>query len=305
MGVKGLYGYLKAYRHDLDQQQLIRPYRIGLDAMSLLYTYKATYSDLIAWLRDLKAAGHQLVMVLDGKTPAEKAEIVKERREVRAGAGAQATTLKSALTSPDTNLTEKERRVLEYSLARLEFQSWNVTKQVRQAFQEALKEVGVLYVKAAAEADDVLVDLVGAGKLDVVVSTDMDYLLSGAPRLWIPCRRGINTFEEIVLSDVLTGEDLDDTAFRDAAILCGVEPLRATKISVPAHTAFGWLRLYRAIEGVLARPQICQEYPALRALETSPTLLATTRVHFLPQTPWDARIRSDQMETARDFLTAL
>lgn len=303
MGVKGLYGYLKAYRHDL--QQPTQPYRIGLDAMSLLYTYKATYPDLIVWLKELKAAGHRLVMVLDGKTPVEKEEIVKERREARTGAATQATSLKSALTSPDANLTEKERRVLEYSLARLEFQSWNVTKQVRQAFQEALKEAGVLYVKAAGEADDVLVDLVGAGKLDVVISTDMDYLLSGSPRLWIPCRRGINTFEEIVLADVLAGEDLDAAAFRDAAILCGVEPLRATKISVPAHTAFGWLRLYRAIEGVLARPQICQEYPSLRALETNASLLESTRAHFLPQVPWDARIRADQMETARDFLTAL
>jgi 5'-3' exonuclease len=294
MGVKGLYGYLKAYRHDLDLASTT-PYRIGVDAMSLLYCYKSSYPDVFYFLDQLKEKGHKILFVLDGKSPAEKGEIVKERREARQSATTQATTLKSYLTSPAAgdNLTEKERKVLEFSLARLEHQSWHVTKEIRHAFQDRLKEVGIPFVKAAAEADDVLIDLAGAGKLDVVISSDMDYLLSGVPRLWIPSKRGFNTFEEIVTQDVIEGEGLGGPAgLMDAGILAGVEPLRG-QLSVPIHVAFGWIRYYGSIEQTLTRPTIRAETPDLVILE-DPTKLAEVRQHFQPRESWLLRLREDQ-----------
>jgi 5'-3' exonuclease len=160
--------------------------------------------------------------------------------------------------------------------------------------------MGIPYVKGLGEADTVLTDLAGAGKLDVVVSTDMDFLLSRVPRLWIPFRKAGDGFEEIVLTELLEGEGLTAAGLTDAGILCGVEPLRG-QLSLNPATAFSWLRYYKSLEGVLASG--VQE-PQLEALRVEGRVEAV-RAHFAPQTPWEARIRPDHLEGTRSFLEAL
>ena len=56
MGVKGLYTYLKGYRHDIYTQTIpTEPkLRIAFDAMSMLYKYKSAYVDMYPSLQELK-----------------------------------------------------------------------------------------------------------------------------------------------------------------------------------------------------------------------------------------------------------
>ena len=306
MGVKGLYTYLRAYRHDLymNSDDLLPPeqrLRIGVDAMSILYKYKSNYNELYPLLLCLKAQGHRLLFVFDGKPPAEKEEEIKERREARGAAQGQAAALKEALKAPTAaGLDARERQILEFSVARLEFQGWHMTREIRHEVQRELFKMGIAYVKGAGEADAVLTDLAGAGKLDVVVSTDMDFLLSGVSRLWIPFRKAGDGFEEIVLAEVLEGEGVTAAGLTDAGILCGVEPLRGQVNQNPV-TAFSWMRYYKSLEGVLASGIVEPQLDALRVEGR----LAAVRAHFAPQTPWEARIRPDHFEGARSFLEAL
>lgn len=302
MGVKGLYTYLRCYRHDIYTTTLpaSQQMRIGFDAMSILYKYKTAWEDIFPLLKELKAAGHRLLFVFDGKPPVEKEEEVATRREARQAAGAQATALKEYLAVSAEPEGSRERKILEYSVARLEHQGWHMTREIRHEVQRRLWDEGIPYVKGTGEADAVLADLVGAGKLDVVVSTDMDFLLSGVPRLWIPFRKAGDGFEEIVLSEVLEGEGLTAEGLRDAGILCGVEPLRG-KVSVNPHTAFSWLRYYKTMEALL---QSSIQDDALLPLQDAATL-ARVREHFQPQAPWQARIREDHLARFQTFLDTL
>lgn len=296
MGVKGLYTYLRAYRHDV-QVSAEPKLRIGFDAMSMLYKYKSAYEEMYASLQVLKDMGHTLLFVFDGKAPVEKAEEVKDRRDVREAAIQQASIIKDQLNS-DT-ISVKERQILEYSVARLEFQGWHMTRDIRHAFQKGLYKMGIPYVKAVYEADDVLIDLVAAKKLDVIVSTDMDYLLSGLQRMWIPNHISCERFEEILLPEVLEGEGMDQAAFLDAAILCGVEPLRG-KLGINTFTAFNWLRYYKNIESLLRSTVKDSRLDVLRDDE----LLKSVRAHFEAR-PWETRIRPDHLESCKSFLTSL
>jgi 5'-3' exonuclease len=301
MGVKGLYTYLKPYRHELYPQTtpIESPLRIGIDAMSMLYKFKGQYAQMYPLLKALKAQGHTLLFVFDGKPPAEKEGEVRERREARQEATTQAAAIKEHLAT-GAPTSDKERKILEYSVARLEHQGWHMSREIRHAVQDALREMEIPFVKAAGEADDVLVDLVGAEKLDVVVSTDMDFLLSGVTRLWIPFRKIADGFEEVILWEVLEGEGLSPAAFTDAGILCGVEPLRG-QVSLQTQTAFGWLRYYQSIEALLASNVREAQLDVLR----DPARLAAVRDHFKPQQPWSARIHPDHFEVAKAFLSAL
>jgi len=297
MGVKGLYTYLKAYRKEIHNPMKEPALRIGFDAMSMLYKYKSSYEDMYPLLKAFKAAGHRLVFIFDGKPPAEKEAEVKDRRDARESATTQATNLKEYLT--DTTIQPKERKVLEFSLARLEFQGWHMTRDIRHAFQRALWDMEIPYVKALGEADDVLADMAAAGKLDVVVSTDMDFLLSGVSRLWIPLRTRYDGFEEILLSEILSGEGLSLNGLRDAGILCGVEMFRG-RVSISSHIAFSWIRYYKSIEGVLNSTIDDVQLSVLR----DPALLEKARDHFKTE-PWDSRIRPDHLERCRAFMDAL
>ena len=298
MGVKGLYTYLKAYRHDIFTQTLpTEPkLRIGFDAMSMLYKYKSAYEDMYPILKGLKDQGHQILFVFDGKAPVEKEAEVKERRDVRDNATQQAVALKDHLTKG--NMSLKERQILEYSVARLEFQGWHMSREIRHTFQKALFKMGIPYVKGIGEADNVLTDLAVA-KLDVVVSTDMDFLLSGIQRLWIPFRNSYDGFEEILMKEVLEGEGMTQESFLDAGILCGVEPLRG-RVNINSSTAFGWIRYYKSIEGILQSTVKDGQVEVLR----NQAELQSARIHF-QVSPWESHIRPDHLESCRTFLEAL
>jgi len=297
MGVKGLYTYLRSYRRDVFTHTIpTQPkLRIGFDAMSMLYKYKSAFAEIYPVLKDLQEAGHTLLFVFDGKTPVEKEAEVKDRRDVREGAVTQAASLKEHLKS--TTITLKERQIIEYSIARLEYQGWHMTREIRHAFQETLTAMGIPYMKAIQEADDVLTDLAAANKLDVIVSTDMDYLLSGIQRLWIPFRKYQDGFEEIILSEVLEGEGMTQASFTDAGILCGVEPLRG-RLSVNSNAAFTWMRHYKSIEE-LATSNVNE--PQLAGIMAD---LPSARAHFESK-PWETRIRPDHLEKCKSFLDAI
>jgi len=299
MGVKGLYTHLKKYRKDVFYDLIpAEPLRIGFDAMSILYKYKSSYPDIYPILQGLKAAGHRLLFVFDGKTPVDKAAEVKERRDLRDTASSNAEVLRTTLL--DRDLPQQERTILEYSLARLEFQGWHMTREIRQSFQKALWDMEIPYVKAVSEADDSLCELVGAGKLDVIVSTDMDFLLSGVPRLWIPFRNSNDGIEEILLSRVLEGENMTLEMFRDAGILCGVEGLRG-KVSIQSALAFSWIRYYKSIESLLLS---AIKEPQFQYLKDA-ALLQKIRAHFTPGAAWREQIRADHLERCVAFMEAL
>jgi len=286
MGVKGLYTYVKQYRRPLIPDT-VSPVKIGVDAMSLIYKYKSDYKLLYPYIKILKDKGHRMIFVFDGKAPAEKNEEIKDRRDARESATAHAISLKSQLDDP--TLTAKEREILEYSVARLEHQGWHMTREIRLEFQEELSRIGVDWVKAVKEADDVLIDLVGMNAIDVIMSTDMDFLLAGVKRLWIP---GRDSYEDILLEDVMQGESLSAAGILDAGILCGVEPLRG--LSVSPKTAFSWIRHYGSMEGLLMR----RDDKNLDPLR-DPVELARVRMHFAAaETP---RVREEWLGALEHF----
>jgi 5'-3' exonuclease len=299
MGVKGLYTYVKKYRTERPYNSILNgpPLRIGFDAMSMLYKYKEKYEEMYPVLQAMQAAGHILLFVFDGKSPPEKQEEVKDRRQVREEAVEQATKLQAHLEEND--LEESERHIIESSILRLKTQAWHMTREIRQAVQAVFTRFGIHYIKATQEADDTLLSLSAAGKLDVIVSTDTDYLLSGIPRLWIPYRKGTDGVEEVIMSKLLAGLQMTPAMFLDAGILCGVEPLYK-RLSIQTHIAFRWIKYYKSIEAVLDDNQDAQ-FSVLR----EEGLLEKVRRHFLPKAPWCEQIRGDYLEKEKAFLETL
>lgn len=269
--------------------------------MSVLYRYRGDTEAILRLVKGLQSMGHSILFVFDGKAPAEKQREITARREAKGEAAATAAALGAFLASGEAAaLGQRDRLLLEQTLARSQTESWHMTRDARRAFQDRLWEEKIPYVKSVSEADDVLADLVGANKLDCVISTDMDTLMCGAPRLWIPSRKGDGILEEIVLAEVLEGEGLTSIGFVDACLLCGTEEREGMR-GVAPHTAFAWLRHYGTLEGVL-RSAI--EDTTFRRMFPSVDAIQVARQRTASR-PWVERIRADHLDRVRDFLEAL
>ena len=300
MGVKGLYNYLKQYRNDIDPRQL-PPKRIGVDAMSLLYKHRGDFAKILILLQSLREAGHRIFFVFDGKPPVEKEREIQVRKNQKSEAQTKATVIQTFLESEaaiDMDISAKD--LLQYSLGRLQNQSWHMTRDLRRAFQEELWIAEIPYVKSVSEADDVLVDLVNGGKLDVVLSTDMDYLLSGVQTLWVPTTKGLFQFEELSLDSILRGEGLTEIGFLDAGLLCGTEERHGAQ-GIPCIQAFTLIRHYGCLEGIL---DSAVKDPVVRAMFPDMEAVIAARATAAPNEAY-SRIRPDHLIRVKDFLDSL
>ena len=300
MGVKGLYSYIGKYKVSIDPRNF-SPKRIGVDAMSLLYKHKGNFENILILLQSLQQVGHRIFFVFDGKPPVEKEREVQARKDQKSVAAGKLASLEAFLESSTAETLEPAARAfLEQSLERLQRQSWHMTRDLRQKFQGELWKAGIPYVKSISEADDVLVDLYNGGKLDVILTTDMDYLLSGVQHLWVPTHRGLFQYEEISLDRILEGESLSVAGLADAGLLCGTEERLKAK-GIPCATAFNLIRHYGSLEGVLngtTNDKVIREmFPDRASVESARATLA-------PKNSYE-RIRPDHLERVKDFLTTL
>ena len=243
MGVKGLYSYLRPYRHPLDITTVPKG-RIGIDALSVLYKFRGNTDMILKFLEPFLSLGCEPLFVFDGKAPETKREEVDSRKAKRNDARDEAATLRAYLEANPT-ASEDDRRLVERKIHTLENgEGWFVTRDKRHEFQDMLRSKNISYVKAKGEADDVLMSLWSDSKLSGIVSTDMDFLVAGVERLWIPSPAGC---EEIRLSEVLEKEELSMSSFMDAAILCGVSSGYVFMNMYP-QKAFTFMRHYFSLE---------------------------------------------------------
>ena len=269
MGVKGLYSYLRPHRKPLDPTTIPKGL-IGVDALSVLYKFRGDTDAILAFLEPFKGA--TFLFVFDGKAPETKKDEVDSRRTKRNDAKEESVVLKAYLDNPETQaaLEERDRKIIERKISVLENAAWSMTREGRHVFQDVLRHNGIQFVKAKGEADDVLMSLWSDNKLVGIISADMDFLVAGVERLWIP---GLAGAEEVRLSAVLAKEELSMSSFIDAAILCGVST-GYTFVNMYPQKAFTFMRHYGSLE-VLARRQ-----PRDFSIENTVTL-AQIRSRFL------------------------
>ena len=248
MGVKGLYSYLRPYRHPLDISTVTKGV-IGIDALSILYKFRGNTDMILKFLEPFLNLGCTLLFVFDGKAPESKKDEVDSRKAKRNGARDEAVSLKKYLDE-NPNIIDNDRRILERKIHSLEMgEGWYITRDARHSFQDVLRRSSIPFVKANGEADDVLMSLWSDNKLISIVSSDMDFLVAGVERLWIPTVSGC---EEVLLSTVLEKEELSMSSFRDAAILCGVSPGYVFSNMYP-QKAFTFMRHYGSLEKLTER----------------------------------------------------
>jgi len=269
MGIRGLTSYLRQYFHTADLKSCIgddkcyrshlgitncelclkRELRIGVDALSILYKYKGHHDELFQCLRYLKKLGYTLFFVYDGRPPAEKEPEVAQRAEARDAPLKELEALRIAASA--SSLTPQEHYMINQRLRDLTSRSWHMTRDMHNKIKGDLWREEIPYLKAVGEADALLVDMYKHGKIDVILSTDMDYLMAGVERMWVPVHASaVPVFSEILLREVLAGECIKMDEFLEAGLLCGTDETKALCRMDPER-AFSYIRYYGSIKNMI------------------------------------------------------
>jgi 5'-3' exonuclease len=255
MGVRGFLSYVKK-KVKLINTLESEPQRIGVDAHSLLYVWQDDIKGFINFLQAFQATGHTLVFVFDGEAPAEKKGLLQKRRERREHSTLQAHALSIFLDSEEgKQLDPKSRQHLENQIKSLKASVWSITRDYREKIIKILHEnqpIQIIYAKG--EADEELVLLDKQKQIDVILSSDMDFIRFGVNRIWIPRFRDANyQVYDLDIPILCDEEDVPIEALADVAILCGSEYEYS---SVTPSEAFGLMRYYGSLKNLsLRRPE--------------------------------------------------
>jgi hypothetical protein len=159
------------------------------------------------------------IVIFDGRPPAAKSDVVDQRRVARQAAQTEIASLRTEIETGDKGIAEKAG--LEQQVAAIQKKNPQVTGAEKDEVKQFLYAAGILFITAAGEADDFLAFLCRSGRVQGVISTDMDMLARGIPTLFLPETPDCGVITEISLNAVLTGLQLTYGQFVDACQLMG------------------------------------------------------------------------------------
>ena len=253
MGIKGLYSCLKPYALPVSLEQE-KPLIVGLDAYPFLYKYREDIDSCIAVLNQFQAAGHTLILYLDGVPPKEKEAELLSRKIQKETAYKQAKALKTFLKDDKSKeLTEDARKVIAKQIASYEYESWFLRKEIRELFATRVSEQGIEVIQCKGESDTDLIQGSLSKKLECVIANDMDLFVGGVERLWILGKTQADPLlQEFRRSYISYEVGLNEKAWTDVAILAGYEKCPQLR-RCSAHQAIIWLRYYGSMEALFSR----------------------------------------------------
>jgi 5'-3' exonuclease len=258
MGIKCLHKFLK---HHVEHIYRIRPFTayqgrtLAVDINLYLYHFKTKHrqrwvSALFNMIVTLRRHGIQLVFIYDTKAPIEKETKQLERKMKKQHAEKRMTEIRDALTlyedngqvetcltdimdkrhptvkkllSPSPEVSVVDASLIQTELDQLQNQMVNITRYDVQLSKQLLDILAIPTLDSPNEAETMCSHLCVHGLVDGVLSNDTDVLVYGTPIFLTRMSLHLNSWTEIVYTDVLEGLGLTADQFRDFCILCGTD----------------------------------------------------------------------------------
>jgi len=122
------------------------------------------------------------IFVFDGKPPAEKKELLAQRREEKALAKNEYNSLKKKLEN-DNDIDEQEKHELINNMDILKKKFIYISKETIENIKNLIRLYGATYCDAPGEADELCSFLVIKNKVWATLSEDMDMFVYGTHRV--------------------------------------------------------------------------------------------------------------------------
>jgi 5'-3' exonuclease len=160
------------------------------------------------------------IFVFDGKPPAEKKELLKQRKVVKKDAENEYNRLKSCLSS---SVYDTDKQEIIANMDTLKKQFVYVNKFHIEKVKELIDSFGVTYVDAPGEADELCAMLVIKKRVWACLSEDMDMFVYGCPRVLRYFSLLNHTAVLYKMKYILNELDITQKEFRQLCVLSGTD----------------------------------------------------------------------------------
>jgi hypothetical protein len=216
MGVRGVWAY---FRRLFTPVRLEGKKTIGIDMLCLIYTYRTVLDELVAFIKELQAAGYTILCIWDGVAPKEKQGILNERKSQRDKSLEKKEALSAYIEEYGAQLDERDLKSLSTAITSLEWQGWHLSYKKKKEIQAALGSME--HIVAEGEADDLLLEMAFSGKIDSILTLDSDLFVMGAPCVWRLLGTKPWKLEQIEVERICRMSDISLGDLQDAAYLAG------------------------------------------------------------------------------------
>jgi len=226
MGIKSLLKFLSTYPNlvQTKEQKDYKGITVAIDISILIYqvviAIRNSGSDLTNSAGEISShilglfnktinlldRGIIPVYVFDGKPPSLKSKILDARKQVKQKALEKLEVAQS---------TEEKIKYLKRSVT--------INKEQMEQCKELLEAMGVPFITAPEEADSQLAWLCKTGRVDAVITEDMDILTFGSPKIIRNLTSMVKKPIEINLENVLTTLGLNQDQFIELCMLFGCD----------------------------------------------------------------------------------
>tara|TARA_Y100000991_G_scaffold214344_1_gene201870 strand:- start:1129 stop:2091 length:963 start_codon:yes stop_codon:yes gene_type:complete len=161
------------------------------------------------------------VFIFDGKPPAEKTELLRERKEKKREAENRYKKLEELLKDKDIT-KEQEQSILE----EMDSEKKNFVKVRHNDIEEVKKLIrlyGVTYYDAPGEAEELCALLVKKNIVDGCISEDMDLFLYGCPKVYRYLSLANSTLILYNTNEIFNNLKCDLYEFKIICILSGTD----------------------------------------------------------------------------------
>jgi len=162
------------------------------------------------------------IFIFDGKAPAEKNALLKQRRDNKHDAEHEYKRIEHVLKTGD-NIDDNEKQELLNSMDLLKKQFIYITKDKIAMVKDLIRSYGMTYFDAPGEADELCAMLVIKQKVWAVLTEDMDLFVYGCPRVlryFSLMRHNVVLYETV---GILQELGITQYEFRQICVLSGTD----------------------------------------------------------------------------------
>lgn len=219
--------YLREYSHDAMKEitvNQLRGKKVAIDVSIFLYQFKgddALLENMFRMIRQFRQYNITPIYVFDGTPPDEKLEVLNERDATKKISLEKCQQLEKQLE--DNILDVNERTNL---LSKLQMEKKNclrITNANIRNVKTLMNVMGVPYLEAEGEADELCVHLVKKKIAWACISEDMDMFVYGCPRVLRNYNLKKGTMTKYEMSDILKNLRMSQYQFREVCLLAGTD----------------------------------------------------------------------------------
>ena len=230
MGIKNLTSFLKEHCPTSIRQINLKDLngkKTAIDASIFLYRFKYKANRLIPkfleQINRLRINNITPIYIFDGVPGEEKKEVIVSRQNKLKEKKVLMDTLKKEIDETDD---VEQKNKLKQTLYKLDTKTIHVTKEDVKQVKYLFDLLNIKYIQAIGEADLLCSKMCSTGKVDFVITEDMDILTSGSKLLLRDFNIYNNKATLFDLGEILNKLEISYEKFVELCIMLGCDYLK-------------------------------------------------------------------------------